>query len=623
MFYQILEKRSYYNKPQAHFLGGSKTRESLAGKSQQFVDQLKQGLPQNLQNAIQNAHGRGGAISPTHRKQIDEHIRHVASTQNRGQRTNVNVTNNKRTFIGPSGQGFADRGMYTGELYNRPGMGSQIVQENVPRARSGQRGISSVTGHSAKRSPSGQKVQLRDIEIQRAREERAVLKKQRKLKGIERRKALDAARLKEQSTSDAIANFAAEKAQRNVRPEVAKQTKSNKVKVPRKLKKKLKKELAQQAVTDASVAPSVVGADVTNKAKSGFKPTMKNNPNLIDNPNLKVTPAERFTENLKKPTSKVTPPPIPDTSKVPAKSSPQTSMIRVPAKSSPRVSSDYSSGHHSPRAKSTTTDTLDKAKSTADNWKSNRRRNIGLGLGAAALVGAGLAYRRHRKNKELKRRQEMNNMNKVAYSNYYSDYLSPEERLRSFKEAKTQMAARELGLNTEARSGRMIGGIGGGLIGLGTGLEAGGGPGALVAGGLGALAGGGLGYLIGSGADSTRDRNTREARELIRSKENLERGLAGRRARMYDMRDEEVREMDRADSRSRRIQAENTGRPSVVMINNRPEPRARVVVRPRASGRGRVVVRDVPISSYANVPKQDRPSSGGLYYPSKGKIILR
>lgn len=192
---------------------------------------------------------------------------------------------------------------------------------------------------------------------------------------------------------------------------------------------------------------------------------------------------------------------------------------------------------------------------------------------------------------------------------YYSQHLSPAERARAFKEAKEQMAARELGLSNEARSGAIIGGIGGGLIGLGTGIEAGGGPGALAAGGLGALAGGGLGYLMGSGADRVRDRNTLEARELIKSKANLKRGLELRRAARFDDYDREDRALRRADSRSRRIQARNTGRPSVVIMN-RPQPRGRVVVRR-------------PISSYANVPYQDRPSSGGLYHPSKGKIILR
>ena len=429
MFYDVLEKKSYYNKAQAHFLGGAKQRESLEGKSQKFIDQLKQGLPENIQNSIQGAYDRGKPIPPRQRNKIDEHIRQVASTQNRGQRTNVNTKGGKRIFIGPSGQGFADRGMYTGELYNRPNMGSQIVQEDVPRARSGRRGVSSVTGHSSKRSPSGDKIQLRDIEIQRARDERAALKKQRKLKVIERKKALDAASLKEQSTSDAIANFAAEKAQRNVRPEVVKQTKSNKAKVPRKLKKKLKKELAQQAITDTPIAPNVLGTDVADKAKSGFKPTMKNNPNLIDNPNLKITPAERFTENLKKPTSKVTPPPMPQTSK-------------VPAKSSPRVSSDYPSGHYSPRAKSTASDTLDKAKSSADSWKSNRKRNIGLGLGAATVIGAGLAYRRYKKNQEQKRRASMK---KVAYNNYYNDYLSPKkEKIMFYDVLMEKQASRKV-----------------------------------------------------------------------------------------------------------------------------------------------------------------------------------
>ena len=66
----------------------------------------------------------------------------------------------------------------------------------------------------------------------------------------------------------------------------------------------------------------------------------------------------------------------------------------------------------------------------------------------------------------------------MKYRNYYSQHLSPAERARAFKEAKEQMAARELGLSNEARSGAIIGGIGGGLIGLGTGIEAGGGPGA-------------------------------------------------------------------------------------------------------------------------------------------------
>lgn len=204
---------------------------------------------------------------------------------------------------------------------------------------------------------------------------------------------------------------------------------------------------------------------------------------------------------------------------------------------------------------------------------------------------------------------------------YYSQHLSPAERARAFKEAKEQMARRELGLSNEARSGAIIGGIGGGLVGLGTGLEAGGGRGALAAGGLGALAGGGLGYLVGSGADSIRDRNTLEARELIKSKANLKRSLELRRAARFDDYDKEDRALRRADSRSRRIQARNTGRPSVVIMN-RPQPRGRVIIRPRASGAGRVVVRQ-PISSYANVPYQDRPSSGGLYHPSKGKIILR
>ena len=191
---------------------------------------------------------------------------------------------------------------------------------------------------------------------------------------------------------------------------------------------------------------------------------------------------------------------------------------------------------------------------------------------------------------------------------YYSQHLSPAERARAFKEAKEQMARRELGLSNEARSGAILGGIGGGLIGLGTGIEAGGGRGALV-GGLGALAGGGLGYLMGSNLDRVRDRNTLEARELIKSKANLKRGLELRRAARFDAYDREDRELRRADSRSRRIQARNTGRPSVVIMN-RPQPRGRVVVRR-------------PISSYENVPYQDRPSSGGLYHPSKGKIILR
>ena len=596
MFYDILEKKSYYNKAQAHFLGGAKQRESLEGKSQKFINQLKQGLPENIQNSIQGAYDRGKPISPGQRNKIDAHIRQVASTQNRGQRTNVNTKGRKRTFIGPSGQGFADRGMYTGELYNRPKMRAQIVQEDVPRARSGRRGISSVTGHSSKRSPSSDKIQLRDIEIQRARDERAVLKKQRKLKGAERKKSLELAKLKQKSTDEAISNFAADKAQRNVKPKVVKKGKSNKVKIPRKQKKKLKKALMEQQKSTVRNTPisSAPGTEIARINKPSFTPTAQNNPNLLSKPKTKVTAAERFTGNLKKAKA---------SKKVTESSNP---LVRVTDKTKSTASStarNTASSTARNTASSTGNSNVYRSKGTnaIKNKGSNLKRNIGLGLGAATVIGAGLAYRRYKKNKEQKRRASMK---KVAYNNYYSDYLSPAERLRAFREAKEEMAARELGLNTEASSGRLIGGIGGGLVGLGAGLEAGIGPGSLLTAGGGALIGGGLGHLVGSSADRARDMNTREARELIKSKANLKRGLAGRRARMYDARDEEVREMDRADVRSRRIQAHNTGRPSVVIMNRpQPRPASRVIIRPRSSGAGRVVVR--------------QPSS------SRGRVVLR
>jgi len=644
MFYDILEKKSYYNKAQAHFLGGAKQRESLEGKSQKFINQLKQGLPENIQNSIQGAYDRGKPISPGQRNKIDAHIRQVASTQNRGQRTNVNTKGRKRTFIGPSGQGFADRGMYTGELYNRPKMRAQIVQEDVPRARSGRRGISSVTGHSSKRSPSSDKIQLRDIEIQRARDERAVLKKQRKLKGAERKKSLELAKLKQKSTDEAISNFAADKAQRNVKPKVVKKGKSNKVKIPRKQKKKLKKALMEQQKSTVRNTPisSAPGTEIARINKPSFTPTAQNNPNLLSKPKTKVTAAERFTGNLKKAkaSKKVTESSNPlvrvtDKTKSTASSTARNTASSTARNTARNTASSTARNTASSTARNTASSTArntasstasstarNTASSTARNTASstgnsnvyrskgtnaiknkgsNLKRNIGLGLGAATVIGAGLAYRRYKKNKEQKRRASMK---KVAYNNYYSDYLSPAERLRAFREAKEEMAARELGLNTEASSGRLIGGIGGGLVGLGAGLEAGIGPGSLLTAGGGALIGGGLGHLVGSSADRARDMNTREARELIKSKANLKRGLAGRRARMYDARDEEVREMDRADVRSRRIQAHNTGRPSVVIMNRpQPRPASRVIIRPRSSGAGRVVVR--------------QPSS------SRGRVVLR
>jgi hypothetical protein len=257
-----MEKVSYYNDPQAHFLGGAKVQTSLEGKPQKFIDQLKQGLPSNIQQKIQKAADRGGYLHDRDRKAIDRHIKYVARSQNRGQNTDLNTAKGKRKWIGPEGQGYAHRGGYTGQKRKDPGIRSQIIQKSSdqPKPRSGQEGTSSVAGRSSRRSgqiaDTPKRIQLRDIPVAQARDERAKMGVERKKRGVLRREALEASRAKEVARVKAIEEFhEAKRSGKKKRLEDPQAKKSKEGKLSRKEKKRLQREAAQPKLKASPPTP--------------------------------------------------------------------------------------------------------------------------------------------------------------------------------------------------------------------------------------------------------------------------------------------------------------------------------------------------------------------------------